>query len=63
MLPYERIPLGDISKIEVGDGAIDIHRWTGRKRRINARVLKQPRAFFFDEVRTALTDKDVVQEK
>lgn len=63
MLPYQRIPLGEISKIEVGDGTIDILQHGRRKRRINARVLDQPRAFFFDDVRAQLTDKNIVKEK
>ncbi|WFL77277.1 hypothetical protein P7228_15000 [Altererythrobacter arenosus] len=63
MIPYERIPLGEISRIEVGDGAIDIFRHGKPKRRINARVLNQPRAFFFDEVRSRMTNRDLVQEK
>ena len=63
MIPYERIPLDEISRIEVGDGAIDIFRHGKPKRRINARILDQPRAFFFDEVRSKMTNKDLVQEK
>ena len=63
MIPYQRIPLGEISRIEVGDGAIDIFRHGKPKRRLNAHILDQPRAFFFDEVRSRMTNEDIVREK
>ena len=63
MIPYQRVPLDEISRIEVGDGAIDIFRHGKSKRRINAHILDQPRAFFFDEVRSRLSNKEIVQEK
>jgi hypothetical protein len=63
MLPYESIPLADISKIEVGDDSIDIHRHGKKLRRVNARVLDEPRYFFFDEVRPRLPNGDMVREK
>jgi hypothetical protein len=63
MLPYDTIPLGEISKIEVGDDRVDIYRKDKRRRKINVRILDQPRAFFFDEVRSRIVNKDIVQEK
>jgi len=63
MIPYETIPLIEISKIEVGDNTIQIIRHSGKRRRINARILDLPRVFFFDEVKSRIANQDVVQEK
>jgi hypothetical protein len=63
MLPYESIPLSEISEIRVDDNSIDIHRYGKKRRRINARILDQPRAFFFDEVASRLASRQIVQEK
>jgi hypothetical protein len=63
MLPYQRIAVNHISRIEVGDDSIDIYQINGKKRRINVRVLDQPRAFFFDDVRDRLANKEVIREK
>lgn len=63
MLPYQSIPLANIFKIEVGDNSIDIYSHGKPRRRLNARVLDQPRVFFVDIVRPQLANGDMVQER
>jgi len=63
MLPYETIPLAEISQVLVDDGKVEIFRDGKRSRRINTGVLDEPRAFFFDEVGGRLPSKEMVQEK
>jgi hypothetical protein len=63
MLPYESIPLVDISKIEVEDGKVSIRRHGGQVRKINTGVTDEPRTFFFDVVAAQLGSRQLVQEK
>ncbi|MGY6636064.1 MAG: hypothetical protein ACXIUO_02915 [Erythrobacter sp.] len=63
MLPYQRIKIDHIARIEVGDSSTEIYQQCGERRRINSRVLDQPRAFFFDAVRDLLANKEIIREK
>jgi hypothetical protein len=63
MLPYERIPLAEISQVLVDDSTVEILRNGKRPRRINTAILHQPRAFFFDDLGERLPNKEMVQEK
>jgi len=63
MLPYETIPLVEISQVVVDDGNVEVSRTGKRPRRINTAILDEPRAFFFDDLGARLPNKAMVQEK
>jgi hypothetical protein len=61
--PHETIPLGEIEKIVVGDGKIVIFRRGMPARKLNGRILENPRSFFFGDVRDRFASDNVVMEE